>query len=555
MRSTRLVVVCTLALLASLGFISASAGFAAKATPGELLASGVTVEGIMEHEREFQNIADANNGNRAAATTGYDASAEYVADRLRAAGYKVNVQEFDFDEFIDVGPSELERISPSPEEYTDGTDFSIMSYSGSGDATAPVIPIDVDIPPPADSNTIESTSGCEPEDFEDSNGQSIVTGNIALIQRGTCPFGVKAENAEQAGAVGVVIFNEGNPLPNPGDEDRTELLLGTLGEETFVDIPVVGTTFALGEELVELYRANQDPRVRIKTETTINRDQETTNVIARTNAGDPDKAVVVGAHLDSVPEGPGINDNGSGSATILEIAEQLKAQKIKPRNQVRFAFWGAEESGLVGSNYYVDQLSNKQLKKIAVNLNFDMLGSPNYARFVYDGDGSAFSEAGPNGSGLVENVFNNYFEREGLDTEPTAFDGRSDYFAFINAGIPAGGLFSGAEDIKSQEIAKTDAGGVYGVAYDPCYHQACDSFTPVADGADASTYAAIELAYGEENLEGNLNLLALDELGDGAAYATGVFLNRKRPVEDPESAQRQATSDEPLPYRGDQLVR
>ncbi len=205
---------------------------------------------------------------------------------------------------------------------------------------------------------------------------------------------------------------------------------------------------------------------------------------------------MVGAHLDSVTAGPGINDNGSGSATILEIAEQLAALKYtnKLQRQVRFAFWGAEEPGLLGSEHYVANLTDAQRAKIYANLNFDMVGSPNYVRFVYDGDGSDTPDAGPPGSDAIEEIFTKYFADQGLASDPTAFDGRSDYGPFIAEGIPAGGLFSGAEGIKTAEQAQL-YGGTAGVAYDKCYHQACDTIN-------------------------NLNSKALFEFGDAAAHAT-----------------------------------
>ena len=158
----------------------------------------------------------------------------------------------------------------------------------------------------------------------------------------------------------------------------------------------------------------------------------------------------MGAHLDSVGVGPGINDNGSGSATILEIAEQIR--KVKPRNKIRFIWFGAEEHGLLGSEAYVDSLPQSERDKIAAMLNFDMVGSPNFVRFVYDGDlsDSEPPEGGaPPASADIEQLFLDYFESQGLPTEPTAFDGRSDYGPFIFAGIPAGGLFTGAEVLKT----------------------------------------------------------------------------------------------------------
>ena len=226
--------------------------------------------------------------------------------------------------------------------------------------------------------------------------------------------------------------------------------------------------------------------------------RSTVNVIAETQGGRDDRVVVVGAHLDSVPEGPGIQDNGSGSAAILEIALQMAELEIEPRNQERFAWWGAEESGLLGSEFYVDQLSKRDIKDIALNLNFDMIGSPNFVRFVYDGDGSDTALAGPNGSGVIEDVFLDYFADQGLDNEPTEFSGRSDYGPFIAVGIPAGGLFTGAEGIKSPEQVEI-YGGTAGDQYDPCYHLACDTFdnislTALAEMSDAAAHAVLTFA-------------------------------------------------------------
>jgi len=168
------------------------------------------------------------------------------------------------------------------------------------------------------------------------------------------------------------------------------------------------------------------------------------------------------------------------------------------RQRVRFAFWGAEELGLIGSEHYVNSISNKNLNSIFANLNFDMVGSPNYVRFVYDGDGSDTDPAGPAGSGQIEEVFTSYFDSQGLASDPTPFSGRSDYGPFIAVGIPAGGLFTGAEGIKTPEQA-AEYGGTAGVAYDPCYHQACDTFANVSVNAitemsDAAADAVLTLA-------------------------------------------------------------
>ena len=246
---------------------------------------------------------------------------------------------------------------------------------------------------------------------------------------------------------------------------------------------------------------------------------------------------MVGAHLDSVAEGPGINDNGSGSSTILEIAEEMAELGDRPRNRVRFAFWGAEEAGLVGSTAYVEeQIENGGIDQIEANLNFDMVGSPNFVRFVYDGDLSDSTPppgGAPNGSGQIERLFTRYFDRQGLAHAPTAFDGRSDYGRFIaeDAGVPAGGLFTGAEGIKT-EAQEELFGGVAGLPYDPCYHQACDTFF-------------------------NLSYTALDQMSDAAAHATWTLARSKSEVATASSAKKAKKSKrgKALKYKGGLVVR
>jgi Zn-dependent M28 family amino/carboxypeptidase len=242
----------------------------------------------------------------------------------------------------------------------------------------------------------------------------------------------------------------------------------TLTANNTSGIPVLGTTYALGEQLAGT--AGLQMRVFANTLREI---KTTFNVLAETRHGDDSNVVMVGAHLDSVGAGPGINDNGSGSAAILEVAEQMR--KVRPTNTVRFAWWGAEESGLVGSDFYVANLTEAERANIALYLNFDMVGSPNYVRFVYDGDGSAFGLAGPPGSAAIEALFEDFYADRGLAFEPTEIDFRSDYAAFFDNGIPFGGVFTGAEGIKTAEEVAV-YGGTAGQQYDPCYHAACDTF-------------------------------------------------------------------------------
>ena len=446
------------------------------------LREAVTVTGIMEHLTEFQAIADANGGNRAAGTPGHVASLEYVEDLLDDAGYDTWRQAFSY-ENVTILSSSLAQTAPTPTTYVENTDYVPMEFTGPGDVTAAVTAVDINLV-----GDRASTSGCEDADFA-----GFPAGNIALIQRGTCTFGEKADNAAEAGADGVIIFNQGN-----GGPDRTDLFGGTLGDFAR-DIPVVSVSFPQGEAWANT--AGLTLHLAIETDV----DEITTeNLLADTPSGRADRTVVVGGHLDSVEEGPGINDNGSGTAGILEVALQMHELGIEPENRVRFAFWSGEEDGLIGSSFYVSQLTPREIKQHALNLNFDMIGSPNYASFVYDGDGNAFGTAGPNGSDIIEGVFTDFFSSEGEFTEPTEFDGRSDYFGFIEAGIPAGGLFTGAEGIKTAEEAAR-YGGTAGIAYDPCYHQACDDID-------------------------NLSAEALDIMSDAVAHATLTFAETESAV-------------------------
>ena len=455
------------------------------------LRAAVTVSGILEHERAFQRIANRNGGTRASGTPGYDASAQYVAGKLRAAGYRVRLQEFTFPFFRILEPAVVQKLTPGP-----AADYETLTleYSGTGDVTGPIIPTnDLAIPPPPASS---STSGCVASDFPAAPAADAT----ALIQRGSCTLQQKVENAIAAGYEAVLFFNE-------GQEGRTEIPPVTVGVP--VEIPVNGLSFADGAELYALAQAGPVTG-RVAAATEVNLNAKTVNVIADTptrSAKNNDQVVVVGAHLDSVVEGPGINDNGSGSAGTLEIAEELAENGYlktgKLQRALRFAFWGAEENGLLGSEYYVESLSNRSLGKLYANLNFDMIGSPNYVRFVYDGDGSdSFDPAGnpivgPPGSGQIEDIFTSYFERKKLASAPTEFSGRSDYGPFIAVGVPAGGLFTGAEGIKTAEEARI-YGGTAGEQYDPCYHLACDTTN-------------------------NLSTKALGEMGDAAAHATLVL--------------------------------
>ncbi len=405
------------------------------------LAKRVTADNMMMHLQKLQDIADANNNTRAVGTPGYEASVDYVVKTLRDKGFEVQTPQFSLRVFdSEPGTVTLGDASFAARalQYTIGTPAEGVS--------APLVPAPADDSP-----------GCAAADLDG----LPVSGAIVLVDRGTCPFAQKMASALSRGAVGMVIAD---------NVDEKEMG-GTLGEKTDVKIPVVSVTKADGAAL----RAAPG-RVTIKLDART-RDITARNVIAQTKTGSSDNVVMAGAHLDSVEEGPGINDNGSGVAAVLETALQLGSSP-DVRNAVRFGFWGAEELGLVGSEKYVESLNADQLKDIALYLNFDMLASPNPGYFTYDGDQSAPREQSvprvPEGSAGIERALVAYLQGAGKTAQDTSFDGRSDYDGFTQAGIPSGGLFAGAEDKMSAEQAKL-WGGKADQPFDPNYHQATDT--------------------------------------------------------------------------------
>ncbi|MBT2225629.1 M28 family metallopeptidase [Nonomuraea sp. NEAU-A123] len=445
----------------------------------KLLVKQVKGANVKKHLDALQAIADANGGTRAAGTPGYDASRDYVAGKLRKAGYKVTLQPINFVE------SWTENSPPVLNGYVPNEDFFSFQPSPAGEVTAPVQGVDLTLPPTA---TPTSNSGCEAADFA-----GFTPGNIALIQRGTCAFALKIRNAGAAGASGIIVFNE-------GQAGRTEAFPLDIGEWR-AGVPMVFADFAVGNALA----ATPGASVHLKVDSTLVLGTND-NVIAESRGGDPRNVVMTGAHLDSVHAGPGINDNGSGTASILEVAEEMAGFPVK--NKVRFAFWAGEEIGLLGSDQYVEKLTPAQRDRIRLYLNFDMVASPNYAYKLYDGDNSdaVGSPAGPPGSAQIEKQLEAFYDSRGLGHNGTDFDGRSDYGPFIAVGIPSGGIFTGAEGIKTAAEAAL-FGGTAGVAYDVCYHQACDTTaninaTALDVDADAIADSVARYAFNTRSIPG-----------------------------------------------------
>lgn len=294
--------------------------------------------------------------------------------------------------------------------------------------------------------------GCLAEDFPAS-----AKDNIVLIKRGICPFNDKSVNAGILGALGAIIYD---PAGGP--------LHGTLGEPTGDEIATVSISVEEAQPYIDILE--KDPLAKLETTLYVDsyvKNISTLNVIAETRFGDHNNVVSLGAHSDSVEAGPGINDDGSGTISLLEVAKYLTHFKIK--NAVRFAWWAAEEEGLLGSTFYAESLTPAENKKVRLFMDYDMMASPNYEYEVYD----ANNEDHPAGSGDLKQLYIDWYEDHGLNYTLIPFDGRSDYVGFIDAGIPAGGIATGAEVLKDKKSWEK-FGGTIGDAFDPCYHLLCD---------------------------------------------------------------------------------
>lgn len=373
---------------------------------GRALARATTRDRVTAHLRALQRIADRSGGNRAAGTAGDRATADHIAARLRAAGYRVTTQRVRFP-FYRERSARLELLPGG--SLRRRTDFRTLAYSGSGEATGRVRAV--------------PDLGCDASDFA-----AIRRGEVALVERGTCTFRSKVDRAERAGAAALLVWDrttEGEPVS------------GTLGDPG-ARIPALLLNAGAGARIAD------GSRVRVEVDA-ISERRTTRNVLAE----GPDargRVVMAGGHLDSVPAGPGMNDNGSGVAALLATAEAIRA-----RGPIRFGFWGAEELGLIGSRRYVRSLSRSERRRIAGYVNLDMVGSPRPARAIYDSDNR------------IETALRNRLDRlTDAPIEPRGLGGGSDHSPFQRAGIAIGGLFTGADDET-----------------DPCYHRRCDTIENV----------------------------------------------------------------------------
>src|SRR3954451_9073103 len=413
------------------------------------LVECVRTDDLWNHMQAFQAIADANPGadghpSRNSGEPGYKASVDYVANLMKQAGYDVTLQPYTFTYSSYVGTPSFSEVSPTARSFTLISDWN--PGNSQGDATgAQVKPAGSTLMPP----TGGSHSGCDPSDF----GSSFA-GKIALIQRGTCNFGVKVLNAEAAGAVGVVIFNEGNT------PTRSPVFSGSMvdaNNEPFVaSVPVAFTSFAIGQSLYNEYTAGTPPVMNLSIHQIVDPNRTDWNLIAESKGGDPNHVLVIDGHLDAI-YGAGMLDNASGSATILDIAQMMR--KDHPRNKLRFIWFGGEELGELGSQYYVNNLSPSELGKISYDLDADVLATPNYSIGVLDPAavdlfGRTVSETFPpqvyEPSKIARDMAVNYFDSIGKNHiffSPKGTDAEQ----FQLAGVPASGLLTGQDCCKTKE--------------------------------------------------------------------------------------------------------
>ncbi|KAG0211481.1 Leucyl aminopeptidase yscIV [Mortierella sp. GBA30] len=458
-----------------------------KNNPKSPLSDQLNTPSIFSHLEELYTIALRHNNSRSV-TNGYMASAEYVQSQLMRKAPQfcdITTQEFKVPVWSELAAPELTSIGLGHDgaqiHYQNKVDFQNLRYGGPSAALK--------------RQAVQSVAnnGCHAKDHKK------VDGKIALIQEGgPCELWDAAYLAEQAGATSVLFYN--NPERKTLLYSRIRITAWKEGDP-LISIPVLSITHSLGETLLQ----SQDTvQLNLKTVSSLTV-ESTINVLCTTKGGDSDNTIVLGAHLDSVPEGPGMVDNGSGSAALLEIALVMANANYQLRNRIVFGWWGAEEIGLLGSRHYVRELVKDEdgKKQVAMNMNFDMLASPNFVPYVHDGKTAPKSLVGP--SSKIDQLLIEYFDYEQKAYEYTDMTGGSDFLPFLLEGIPSGGLLTGAGERKTME-QRSRFGGFANAPLDPCYHQSCDTPENVSKSAlklmsQAALYAITKLAKAE-NLRG-----------------------------------------------------
>jgi hypothetical protein len=389
---------------------------------------------IGQHLDALQVIADQNGGIRAAGTTGYDASADYVTGQMTALGFQVERQPFDFAFFDETQPV---TMSVGGHSWSSPQWLHAALYSASGDVEGSLEWVGQGSP----------SGGCDRSDWS-----AFTTGHVAMVEAGGCYTRQKVEHAQSAGAAAMITFYPG------WGADQTKR--PTLVDPAGITIPVVAAGHDPWQTLSGMAGETASISVHGETHTA------TVDNVLATWPGQTDHVVMLGGHLDSVLDGPGINDNGSGVATLMAIAAAIATQP-QPVSTISLGFWSAEEFGDLGSAAYVDQLASADRQRISAYFNLDMVGSPNPGRYVYD------DVAAPSGSSDLTQRLLDALQALGEPGLPLDIGASSDHFAFERAGVPIGGLFSGLDPMDPNDALTF--GGTALAPMDPCYHLACDT--------------------------------------------------------------------------------
>lgn len=435
---------------------------------GRGLAAKVTADRMVEHLRALQNIANANRGNRADGTSGYDASVEYVAKTLRDRGFKVSAPQFD--RLLNVSPGKPALTVGGRTYQVDQASLLVRTPPG-GLTGQPVRPT--------------KPSGCAVGDYP----AAVPRGAIAVVDDTSCSVVDKQNSAVAKGAAALIVLS----TPTGQGAPPTLFSPGYFKQLT-VPVAVVGASgaAALARDTAPIRLVLDAENVKITAR----------NVLAQTETGSPHEVIVVGAHLDGPRGGPGINDDATGVAAVLATALQL-GPLAPVNNAVRFVFWGADEDGINGAMDYVFGMDGDQLNDIAMYLDFNMLGSANAGYFTDDGDQSGPPGAGialgdvPEASAGIERTLGGYLYQAGKRPAGMPLNPMTDYHPFMVAGVPIGGVTAGSTQTKTTVQARL-WGGQAGVPFDPNYQSPRDT-------VDA------------------INREALAIMGSAAAFAVGTY--------------------------------
>jgi len=411
-------------------------------TPEKLVAA-IQQAALWKHMTRFQTIADNNpgsdgHGNRDTGTSGYRASVDYVVKQMRRAGYAVTIQTYSYRAFQLVG---VPTLSLAGRDYPVEKDWVMARLSGGADITARVRPV------------TGSGTGCSAEEFA-----NFRRGDIAILRHGDCGYDAQVANAEHAGASAVILYDLPSQPEARGKEDRAIEGSGMQRPRLYhqAKIPVVAVaSSALAADLLGRNAAGESAvaHLQIRMQTTSGTDY---NVIADSPFGDPNHVVVVDAHLDYI-FGPGMLDNASGSATILEIALQMSGTSTL--NQLRYIWFGGEEIGLLGSAYYTNNLSQEERDLIDFDIDADVTATPNYDYEIAD---PAFAynvhQFPPNvvpDSQIGNQFYADFFSSAGVPSLPAPFGNfGTDSNSFALIGIPNTGILTRQDCCKgSDEVA------------------------------------------------------------------------------------------------------